>query len=100
MLRDRFWPTSQSVQNPERARKTHANPATIAAIGKLSTELKIKLNYRIETSNDEHYMKTFKHSLGNASRPGSPTASFVSVDTVELDKLRKEPNLLKRVLDY
>ncbi|KAJ3731297.1 hypothetical protein DFJ43DRAFT_1040302 [Lentinula guzmanii] len=38
--------------------------------------------------------------MGNASRPGLPTASFVTVDSKEIDLIRKEPAFLKRVFDY
>ncbi|KAJ3744584.1 hypothetical protein DFH05DRAFT_1611592 [Lentinula detonsa] len=100
MLRDRFYPTSQSLENPERAHRTHGNPVLVDALKKLSLEGRLKFNREIEVKNEARRMKSVDHAMGNASRPGSPTASFVTVDSEEIDLIRKEPAFLKRVFEY
>ncbi|KAJ3783570.1 hypothetical protein GGU10DRAFT_435859 [Lentinula aff. detonsa] len=100
MLRDRFYPTSQSLEDPQRVHKTHGNPVLVEALKKLSLEGKLKFNREIEVKNEARRLKSVDHAMGNASRPGSPTASFVTVDSEEIDLIRKEPAFLKRVFDY
>ncbi|KAJ3991414.1 hypothetical protein F5050DRAFT_1542951, partial [Lentinula boryana] len=89
--------TSQSLENPERAHKTHGNPVLVDALKKLSLESRLKFNREIELKNEDRRLKSVNHAMGNASRPGSPTASFVTVDSEEIDLIRKEPAFLKRL---
>ncbi|KAJ3742435.1 hypothetical protein DFH05DRAFT_213995 [Lentinula detonsa] len=100
MLRDRFYPTSQSLEDPQRVHKTHANPVLVEALKKLSLEGRLKFNREVEVKNEARHLKSINHAMGNASRPGSPTASFITVDSEEIDLIRKEPAFLKRVFDY
>ncbi|KAJ3799464.1 hypothetical protein GGU11DRAFT_498048 [Lentinula aff. detonsa] len=100
MLRDRFYPTSQSLEDPQRAHRTHRNPILVEALKKLSLEARLKFNRDIEVKNEARRLKSIDHAMGNASRPGSPTASFVTVDSEEIALIRKEPAFLKRVFDY
>ncbi|KAJ3739329.1 hypothetical protein DFH05DRAFT_1587917 [Lentinula detonsa] len=100
MLRDRFYLTSQSLEDSQRAHRTHGNPVLVEALKKLSLEGRLKFNRDIEVKNEARRLKSIDHAMGNASRPGSPTASFVTVDSKEIDLIRKEPAFLKRVFDY
>ncbi|KAJ3991453.1 hypothetical protein F5050DRAFT_1716083 [Lentinula boryana] len=100
MLRDRFYPTSQSLESPERVHRTHENPFLVDALKKLSLEGRLKFNREIEVKNKARHLKSISHTMGDASRPGSPTASFITVDSEEIDLIRKEPAFLKRVFEY
>ncbi|KAF9020861.1 hypothetical protein BDP27DRAFT_1187790, partial [Rhodocollybia butyracea] len=78
--------------------RTHANPAAIAAIGKMSPEIRIKKNFSIESANNARYVKTYDYSVGETSRPGSPTASFMTVASEDLHRIRKDSTNLSSSL--
>ncbi|KAJ3740291.1 hypothetical protein DFH05DRAFT_1511193, partial [Lentinula detonsa] len=82
------------------AHKTHGNPVLVDALKKLSLEGRLKFNREIELKNEDRRLKSINYAMGNASRPGSPTASFVTVDSEEIDLIRKEMAFLKRVFEY
>ncbi|KAJ3978721.1 hypothetical protein F5890DRAFT_1383094, partial [Lentinula detonsa] len=89
-----------SLEDPQRVHRTHGNPVLVEALKKLSLEGKLKFNREIKVKNEARRLKSVNHAMGNASRPGSSTASFVTVDSEEIDLIRKEPAFLKRVFDY
>ncbi|KAJ3980148.1 hypothetical protein F5890DRAFT_1588996 [Lentinula detonsa] len=84
----------------KRAHKTHGNPVLVDALKKLGLEGRLKFNREIELKNEDRRLKSINYAMGNASRPGSPTASFVTVDSEEIDLIRKEMAFLKRVFEY
>ncbi|KAJ3999523.1 hypothetical protein F5050DRAFT_1857024 [Lentinula boryana] len=100
MLRDHFYLTSQSLEVPQCTHRTHRNPVLVEALKKLNLEGRLKFDRDIEVKNEARCLKSNDHAMGNTSRPGSPTVSFMMVDSEEIDLIRKEPAFLKRVFDY
>ncbi|KAF9076685.1 hypothetical protein BDP27DRAFT_812537 [Rhodocollybia butyracea] len=66
----------------------------------MSPEMRIKKNFSIESANNARYVKTYDHSVGETSRPGSPTASFMTVASADLQRIRKDQGLLKSLADF
>ncbi|KAF9061749.1 hypothetical protein BDP27DRAFT_1428595 [Rhodocollybia butyracea] len=60
----------------------------------------IKKNFSIESANNARYVKTYDHSVGETSRLGSPTASFMTVASADLQRIRKDQGLLKSLADF
>ncbi|KAJ3724796.1 hypothetical protein C8R42DRAFT_640719 [Lentinula raphanica] len=92
-----FLPTSASLSNPDRTHITHATPELIAALRRLDLESRLDMNYVIEEKNRARREKDVLKQHGLASKPGSPSASNVTIALEEIELIRTTPSLFDRL---
>ncbi|KAJ3724733.1 hypothetical protein C8R42DRAFT_719378 [Lentinula raphanica] len=92
-----FLPTSASLSNPDWTHITHATPELIAALRRLDLESRLDMNYVIEEKNRARRKKDVLKQQGLASKPGSPSASYVTIALEEIELIRTTPSLFDRL---
>ncbi|KAJ3765058.1 hypothetical protein FB446DRAFT_623680, partial [Lentinula raphanica] len=88
---------SASLSNPNRTHITHATPELIVALKRLDLESRLDMNYIIEEKNRARRKKDVLKQQGLASKPGSPSASYVTIALEEIELIRTTPSLFDRL---
>ncbi|KAJ3824454.1 hypothetical protein EV361DRAFT_809236, partial [Lentinula raphanica] len=92
-----FLPTSSSLSNPNRTHITHSSPQLLEALKKLGLESRLDMNQSIEEKNRARRKKDVLKQQGLASKPGSPSASYVTITLEEIEMIRTTPSLFERL---
>ncbi|KAJ3766222.1 hypothetical protein FB446DRAFT_627788, partial [Lentinula raphanica] len=88
---------SASLSNPNRTHITHATPELIVALKRLDLESRLDMNYIIEEKNRARRKKDVLKQQGLASKPGSPSTSYVTIALEEIELIRTTPSLFDRL---
>ncbi|KAF5381168.1 hypothetical protein D9757_009423 [Collybiopsis confluens] len=92
-----FFPTSDSLKDESRPRRTHNPDAVIPFLKRLSVEEKCERNRKIEQDNRRRLNEMIEHQSGSRPNPPSPSASFISLSEPELTQLARDKTLFERV---
>ncbi|KAJ3804188.1 hypothetical protein F5876DRAFT_70844 [Lentinula aff. lateritia] len=92
--------TYPSLARENRARKTHRTDEISALFKKMDIGLKLKLNFKIDKENRKRREKSLEFQLGNSAEDASDIASFVTIDTISLNNVRKDPTTFERLKDF
>ncbi|KAJ3924573.1 MAG: hypothetical protein NXY57DRAFT_1044823, partial [Lentinula lateritia] len=89
-----------SLARKNRVRKTHKTDKISSLFKKMDIGLKLKLNFKIDKENRKRWEKSLEFQLGNSVDDASDIASFVTIDTISLDNIRKDPTTFERLKDF
>ncbi|KAJ3849941.1 hypothetical protein EV368DRAFT_46299 [Lentinula lateritia] len=89
-----------SLARENRVRKTHKTNEISSLFKKMDIGLKLKLNFKIDKENRKRQEKSLEFQLGNSADDASDIASFVTIDTISLDNVRKDPTTFERLKDF
>ncbi|KAJ3912029.1 hypothetical protein F5877DRAFT_72725 [Lentinula edodes] len=92
--------TYPSLTRKNRARKMHRTDEISALFKKMDIGLKLKLNFKIDKENRKQREKSLEFQLGNSTDDALDIASFVTIDTISLDNVRKDPTTFERLKDF
>ncbi|KAH7873053.1 uncharacterized protein C8R40DRAFT_1173117 [Lentinula edodes] len=62
--------------------------------------LKLKLNFKIDKENRKRREKSLKFQLGNCTDDTSDIASFVTIDPISLENIRKDQTIFERLKEF
>ncbi|KAJ3900908.1 hypothetical protein F5879DRAFT_788564, partial [Lentinula edodes] len=80
--------------------KTHKTDEISSLFKKMDIGLKLKLNFKIDKENRKRREKSLEFQLGNSVDDASDIASFVTIDTISLNNIRKDPTTFERLKDF
>ncbi|KAJ3858625.1 hypothetical protein EV359DRAFT_87441 [Lentinula novae-zelandiae] len=66
----------------------------------MDISLKLKLNFKIDKENRKQQEKSLELQLGNPADDALDIASFITIDTISLDNVRKDPTTFERLKDF
>ncbi|KAJ3850264.1 hypothetical protein EV368DRAFT_45649 [Lentinula lateritia] len=89
-----------SLAHKNRVRKTHKTNKISSLFKKMDIGLKLKLNFEINKENQEQWEKSLEFQLGNSVDDALDIASFVTIDTISLNNVRKDPTTFERLKDF
>ncbi|KAJ3925876.1 MAG: hypothetical protein NXY57DRAFT_1117281 [Lentinula lateritia] len=89
-----------SLARENRVRKTHKTDEISSLFKKMDIGLKLKLNFKIDKENRKRREKSLEFQLGNSVDDALDIASFVTIDTISLDNVRKDPTTFERLKDF
>ncbi|KAJ3991744.1 hypothetical protein F5050DRAFT_1097250 [Lentinula boryana] len=84
-------PKTISINAHDRQRVTHANEKVIEELAKLDIDTILEMNSDIMKANRERRKKNIAHAQRSSNLAGSPMASLITVATVDLEIIRKNP---------
>ncbi|KAJ3779709.1 hypothetical protein GGU11DRAFT_827421 [Lentinula aff. detonsa] len=82
----RGQPYDTSFDRPDRVRRTHANPETVAILKKLPVLSRLQRNKEILDSNAQKHL----HHIRDPAASISDIESIISIETSELDNIRSD----------
>ncbi|KAJ3869824.1 hypothetical protein EV359DRAFT_59439 [Lentinula novae-zelandiae] len=92
--------TYPSISHENRAPKMHRTDEISALFKKMDISLKLKLNFKIDKENRKWREKSLEFQLGNCADDASDIASFVTIDTISLENIRKDQTIFKRLKEF
>ncbi|KAE9384110.1 hypothetical protein BT96DRAFT_784008, partial [Gymnopus androsaceus JB14] len=82
-----------SLSDETRLRITHATEEIANFFKRMNLSDKLSRNMAIWKGNAANKAKTADYLIGKSERPGSPCASFVTIDQEDWDLIRRDKNL-------
>ncbi|KAJ3931279.1 MAG: hypothetical protein NXY57DRAFT_896409 [Lentinula lateritia] len=89
-----------SLAHENRVWKMHKTDEISSLFTKMDIGLKLKLNFKIDKENWKRREKSLEFQLGNSMDDASDIASFITIDTIFLDNVRKDPTTFERLKDF
>ncbi|KAJ3733337.1 hypothetical protein DFJ43DRAFT_995485 [Lentinula guzmanii] len=93
-------PKTVSINAHNRQRVTHANEKVIKELAKLDIDTIFEMNSDIMKANRERRKKNIAHAQRSSNLAGSPMASLITVATVDLEIIRKNPTCFEALKKF